>query len=115
MSSREELLALMRVTAAPTLIPITTKQWGTIYIKPPTVEEVDETTDADEAKRAEDAKAGKKDKRRFARSAARLICDKEGDRIFDADNAADVELLAKQPWMLLQKVLAAVQEVAEGK
>jgi len=106
MSSREELLALMRVTAETKPIPVQTKAWGTLYVKSPTVEEVDENTAADEEKRKEEAAEGRKDKRRFARSAARLICDAEGNRIFDATNDDDIDLLAKQPWNLLQAVLA---------
>lgn len=115
MSSREELLALMQVTADAKPIPVVTKSWGTLYVKPPTVEEVDESSQEDEAKQKEDEAEGKKDRHRFARSAARVICDAEGTRVFDVTNPDDINLLAKQPWGELQKVLAAAKgEDAEG-
>jgi len=115
MTTRDELISLMQATANVAPVAVETKAWGTVYVKPPTVEEVDEATEADEEKRKEEEAEGKKDKRRFARSAARVLCDEEGNRLFDQSNKSDIDLLARQPWALLQKVLAAAQgEEAKG-
>lgn len=98
--NREDLIAAMQITASPRPIAITVPNWGTVYVKPPTVEEVDANTD-------DNAKPGDVDrKRRLARAAARVICDEQGQRLFDPQNDADVTLLAVQPWAMLQLVLA---------
>ena len=97
--NREELMAAMAATAAPKLIEVTVEGWGLLYVKPPTVEEVDDATDEDKKQETQH--------RRLARGAARIICDAKGTRVFDPKNPADLTLLAQQPWALLQKVLAA--------
>lgn len=97
--NREELIAAMQATANPQPVPVPVAGWGTLHVKPPTVEEVDAAQDVEEP---QDGK-----KRRFARAAARIICDEQGARVFDPMNAADIDLLAKQPWTMLHKVLNA--------
>lgn len=97
---RSQLIAAMQATAAQAPVPVETKEWGTVYVRAVTVGEVDEIDDAADAK-------GKADKSRIARGACRVICDETGHRLFDANNEEDVALLAKQPWTLLRKVLAA--------
>lgn len=115
MTTRDELINLMQATANLAPVAVETKAWGTVYVKPPTVEEIDESNQADEEKRKEEEAEGRKDKYRFARSAARVLCDEAGNRLFDPTAQADVELLARQPWALLQKVLGAAQgEEAKG-
>jgi len=97
--NREDLIAAMQATASPKPVAVAVPAWGTVYVKPPTVEEVDAATEV------ADPDDGKK--RRLARAAARVICDEQGQRIFDPSIASDVELLAVQPWSMLQLVLAA--------
>jgi len=97
--NREDLIAAMRATASPKPVAVEVPGWGTVHVKPPTVEEVDAASDTVEP---EDGK-----KRRLARAAARVICDEKGKRVFDPTSASDVELLAVQPWAMLQLVLAA--------
>lgn len=97
--NREELIAAMRATASPKPIAVPVKGWGTLYVRPPTVEEVEAAT---QQKAPEDGK-----KRSFARGAARVICDEKGKLVFDPANVADVDLLASQPWSMLQKVIKA--------
>jgi len=107
--NREDLIAAMQATASPKPVPIPTPSWGIVFVKPPTVEEVDANTD-------EAAKPGGDDKkRRLARAAARVICDEQGQRLFDPANQADVDLLAVQPWSMLQLILAGADgnKVAE--
>lgn len=94
-----DFLALLEATAAPKLAPVMVPGWGIVYVKPPTVEEVDAASDFVEP---DDGK-----KRRFARGAARVLCNAVGERLLDPANEAHVALLAKQPWSLLQKVLHA--------
>lgn len=50
--NRADLIAAMEITAAPRLIPVTVPTWGTVYVKPPTVEEVDSNVEANAAARA---------------------------------------------------------------
>lgn len=98
--NRAELIAAMQTTASQKPVPVTTPSWGVVFVKPPTVEEVDANTD-------DNAKPGEVDrKRRLARAAARVICDEQGQRLFDPMNTADVDLLAVQPWSMLQLILA---------
>jgi hypothetical protein len=99
--NRDDLIAAMRATAAQPPQPVPVPGWGTVYVRPATVAEVDAASDDPEPT---DGK-----KRRFARGAARVLCGADGARIFDPLNDADVDLLAAQPWATLQKVLAAVE------
>jgi hypothetical protein len=96
------LMKAMEKTAAEATKPIKvpTKEWGDIYVRPRTVEEVDNETDKDKDK---DGK-----KRRLARGASRIMCDENGKRLFDENKEEHLSLLEKQPWTLLQKVLSAV-------
>lgn len=98
--NRDALFAAMEMTASPRPLPVDVPGWGRIFVKPPTAGEIDEHA-AEQAKYADDTQ------HRFARAAARLICDENGNRLFDPGNASDVALLAKQPWSLLSKVLNA--------
>ena len=97
---RAQLISAMQATANAAPIPVPTKAWGTVYVRPMTVDEVDNLEE-------ESASADSKDKSRIARGACRVICDESGQRIFDASSEEDIALLAKQPWSLLRKVLAA--------
>ena len=91
----------MEATAAEKPRAVTIKGWGTLYVRPLTVAEVEEGQEID---------AGSKDKRNLARGAARLICDEDGGRLFDPANAEDVELLARQGWNRLRRVLEAADD-----
>lgn len=97
---RQSLIGAMALTANPALVSVEVPKWGTIYVKQPTVEEVDAQSTF---KEPEDGKV-----RRFARAAARIMCDADGTRLFDPTSEEDIQLLAKQPWELLEKVLNAV-------
>lgn len=78
--------------------------WPQLYVRKQLVDEVEIATD-------DEPEGAPKDKRTLARGAARLICDENGQRLFDPKNEVDVALLGKQSWEMLQQVLAA----AEGK
>jgi hypothetical protein len=99
--NRDALIAAMQATAAEKPRAVTIKGWGTLFVRPLTTAEVEEGQTQD---------AASTDKRSLARGAARLICDESGERLFDPANKADVELLAKQPWQRLRRLLEASDE-----
>jgi hypothetical protein len=107
--TRDELMAAMQATAAEKPRALKVAKWGTIYVRPQTVAEVDALTDTADSLNGKD---------KLARSAACVICNEDGTRVFDPTNEADVALLAKQPWPMLNKVLDAARKVtgedAEG-
>jgi len=98
----QTLLQSMKKTAGLSPVKVTTKSWGTLYIRPPTVAEVDAQTEADK----EETPGTKR--QRFARAAARLICDANGRLLFDEKNPEHLALLDAQPWAELEAVLAKV-------
>lgn len=104
--NRADLIAAMQATASPRAVPVTVPKWGTLWVKPVTVEEADANTEAPSV-----AEEGGK-KRRLARAAARIIYDGEGNRMFDPSNKDDVDLLAVQPWSMLQLVIGAADGTA---
>lgn len=98
--NREELVEAMRLTATEAPRKVDVPKWGTVYVRDVTVAEVEEQT-----RDTED----KQDKMRIARGVARVLCDENGNRLFDPDDADDVGLLAKQPWKLLSKIINVVE------
>lgn len=104
--NRAEFITALQASAAQKPRAVFVKGWGEVYLRALTVAEVEEQTADTEAK---------KDKNRLARSAARLLCDKQGVRLLDPDNADDVALLAKQPWAMLHQILSASEDSTEGK
>lgn len=94
-----KLMDAMRATASPKPVAVEVPKWGVVYVKLPTVAEVD-------------AQAEIKDdgnKRRLARGASRVMCTEDGALIFDETNEEHLKLLEDQPWAILQKVLAAAE------
>lgn len=100
--NREQLIAAMSGT--PRLKMFHVEGWGTLHIRPLTVAQVD-------LQQQESRKDGK-DALRFARAAARMLCDEHGVLLFDEASEADLQLLASQPWESLRKVLEAEIEDA---
>ena len=96
-----DLMAAMQQTASVAPKSVDVPGWGVVYVREMTVGEVEEQT--------EDT-AEPKDRQRIARAAARIICDETGKRLFDPANQEHVDLIAKQPWRLLRKVV----EMGEG-
>lgn len=101
-----KLMAAMNATADEKPRPVEVPGWGTVYVKPLTVEEAD----VDE----EELESDKKSRSRLARGAAKLMCDENGKRIFDPENASHIALLKKQPWSLLRKIVADPEAPAKG-
>jgi hypothetical protein len=98
---RNALLAAMDIVASEKPTPVTIEAWGqTVYVKALTAVEFEENTaDADDPK----------SKNKAARAACRVLCDESGQRLFDPSNEADVQRLARQPWALLRRILAATE------
>lgn len=95
------LLQLLGETAAAGAKPraVDVPGWGTVYVRPLTVAEVDAA--------AETAATDTDRQRRIARGAARVLCNAEGVRLLDPRNDDHVDLVARQPWSLLQRVIEA--------
>lgn len=97
--NRADLIAAMQATASAPPKKCTVEGWGTVYLKPLTVEQCD--------LQQQESETEGKDRLRIARGAARVICDKNGALLLDPENPEDLELLAKQPWQKLQELLSA--------
>lgn len=90
-------LAQVKVSVAPVTIPGV----GTMFVRALTVAEVE-----DEEAPTGDKAADKKG--RLARSAMRLLCDAEGNRM--SFEPSDIDLFRAQPWEVLQKILLTARE-----
>ena len=101
--NRDELIAAMKADGADAPVKVEVRRWGTLYVRVPTVAEVEAAQKEDEDEAAQEGA----DIHVFARSAARLICDETGKRIFDPDNPNDIELLAARRWADLQQIITA--------
>jgi hypothetical protein len=102
--TRDELIAVMRGDGAEKPIEVRIERWGTLYVRLPSVAEVEALKDDP------DDEGEPQTQHALARSAARIICDADGKRLFDPDNEDDVALLAARRWADLQKVLTAGQD-----
>ena len=78
---RDELRARILATSAPKPVPVTLPEWGTVFVKPLLVGEIEATAaDADPTFQT-------------ARGLARMLCDEEGSLIFDVGNLDDLKVL----------------------
>lgn len=100
--NREQLIAAMKATAGAAPKKFEVEGWGTIYLKPLTVEQCD--------LQQQESEVEGKDRLRFARGIARLICDEHGALLFDPESAEDLELIAQQPWESLKKLIVKGDE-----
>jgi hypothetical protein len=105
--SIEAFLSAARAAAAHAAkpVPVQVPGFGTVYVRPLTVQET-------EANVTEDAKAPQEG--RFARGLARLICDEKGHRLFNPPSAEVVKLLSEIPWQQLQPLMDAGQVDTAG-
>lgn len=98
---RDALIQAMQATAVIKPRAVEVPKWGTVYVRDVTVDEADAASEAGD----------EKDIHRIARGAARVICDEQGNRLFDPAKESDVEFIGKLPWNLLSKI---VKEDASG-
>jgi hypothetical protein len=108
--NRADLIAAMQATAGQPPKKVEVAGWGTLYVRSLTVEQVDLQQQQNAEIARELQQSGGKDRLRFARGAARVMCDEAGKLFFDVDNPDDLELLAAQPWDMLQKVVQAAND-----
>lgn len=106
--NRDDLVSAMQATAAEKPRALETKKWGTVYIKSPSVAEIE--AQIEESATVDEGGS----KHQIAKGAARILCDAEGNRIFDPNSLADLLLLESQPWDLLQEVTDAFGKSARG-
>lgn len=96
---RAQLIAAMAAAAAPRPRVVSVPAWGgDVHVRSLTVAEV------------EDQAIEKDDKHRLARAAARVVCDAEGNRLFDPKSDDDIALISQQPWAVLSTVLDAAEK-----
>lgn len=110
MRTKDSIRAAMADDGAGVLIEVDVPRWGgKVWIRPPLVDEIkkQEQEEEDAAAVADPAAMG----RTYARAVARILCDENGERIFDPDNADDIALLMKRREADLQKVLLAGRDL----
>lgn len=107
---REAFIALLKETAKPQITKLTLPGLGEVFVRAPTVAEVDLLNQR--------RKDGAEEKDRFARAAARLLCLEDGTRLLDDNDEAFIELLSKSPWATISQILDAADparhSVAKG-
>lgn len=95
---RATLIAAMEAAAVAKPVPVEVPAWGgTLHVRRLSVADMEEASSAERPK----------DKRNLSRAAARVLCDEAGQRLFDPSNEADIDLIARQPWAVLQQILDA--------
>jgi hypothetical protein len=105
MDYRDALLKAMTATAELKPRAVVVPEWGTVYVREVTVEEVEDQTEAARKKPDPSVNGEEAKKRNIARGAAAMLCDATGKRLFDQNNPEHLSFLGKQPWSLLQKIV----------
>lgn len=98
---REELMAAMRATAERKPVPVTTP-WGPLFLKSLTVAEVQAQSRSEAPKDPDHI---------MARGLASVLCDENGARYFDPDDAEHIALIMAQSWADMQPVVQAANEL----
>ena len=92
---RERILA----TANPKPTPIEVEGWGTVYVKPLTVGDIESfNDDTDPALKA-------------ARSIARVLCDEAGELLFDPSSPEDLFAINRLPLNSISVINGAVEKM----
>lgn len=101
MMTRDDLLAMFKQTAVAEPRPVVIPKFGTVYVRDVTLAEVEE-------QRADTSDG--KDKMRMARGVCRVLCEKDGTLLFDANDPDDVRLVSQQPWRVISKIIEVAEE-----
>lgn len=104
MELQDLLFKAMDKTAAVKPRPVSIPGWPQLYVRALTVGEVEDRPDRPKESNAPDKN------RVICRGVAEVLCNEKGVRVFDANNPAHIEKLAKQPFFLLQKILDEVSQ-----
>ena len=97
--SKAELRARILATANPKPFPLDIEEWGDVYVKPLLVGELEQI--------GEDVDP----KLRTARGVARVLCDKNGELIFDPASTEDLFAINGLQSSSLNKIQAAMDQV----
>lgn len=98
---RATLIAAMEAAAAVKPVPVEVPTWGgTLHVRRLSVADMEEASGAEQ----------RTDKRSLSRAAARVLCDENGQRLFDPSSDGDIDLIARQPWSVLQTILDAADK-----
>jgi hypothetical protein len=85
--------------------PVTVPGWGSFHVRELTLGDMDLLNKAKAASGGAAVAA-------LAMSAASMICEENGDLMFDVNNADDIALLSKQGFRRLSKVLEVANSMA---
>lgn len=104
MKKSDLLQFLQQKKTSVNLIEVELEGFGTVYIKPMTVAEIENSV----SNPLEGVSS-------LARNIATVICDKEGNRLLDPNDKTDVELIASQNWADLKPVRDAMEKINAPK
>lgn len=97
--NKADLRARILATADPKPTSIEVDGWGTVYVKPLTVGDIESfSVDTDPALKA-------------ARSIARVLCDEAGELIFDPQSAEDLFAINRLPLSAISVINGAVEKM----
>ena len=99
-ATREALRARVLATASPKPMPVDVPEWGDVYVRPLLVGDVETKTE------------GADPKLETARHVARLLCDVNGDLLFDVNSAEDLFAINRLKASSLALIYNAVEKVA---
>lgn len=94
------ILEKMRESAKPKLKAVTVEGWGKVYIAVLSVGQMDEIN-ADESAAASS----------MSKTFARFICNEDGSRAFDLNDAEQMKLLESQPYVMVAKLIKAINDI----
>jgi hypothetical protein len=97
--SREELRAKILATASPKPVPVDVPEWGDVYVRPLLVGEIEAM--------AQDSDP----KLRTARGVAKMLCDVNGELLFDPNSAEDLFAINRLRASSLNRIHAAMDKV----
>jgi hypothetical protein len=97
--NRDELRAKILATASPAPVPVNVPEWGDVYVKPLLVGEI------------ENMSADSDPKLKIARGVARMLCDKNGELLFDVNSADDLFAINRLRASSLDEIHAAMEKV----
>lgn len=97
--NKSELRARILATANPKPFPLDIAEWGDVYVKPLLVGELETLSDDVDPKL------------RTARGVARVLCDKNGELIFDPNSTEDLFAINGLKSASLNKIQEAMEHV----
>lgn len=103
---KAEILAAMSATASPPLRAINIAPWGVVHVRDALSGEVD-LRGGDVAQKLADEAGMSVDNAKLIRGLAQVMCDEDGERLFDPDSVEDLQTLGRQPWRLLAQALVS--------